>query len=158
MKENTLIGYRPAVDMDAEFLYHLHVLTMKEYVDRTWGWDDAFQEAVFHKNFVPAEVQIITCNGTDMGMLMLEERPEEVFLRAIEIHPDYQKQGIATGIITQIIANGIQKGKPVRLYVLKVNPAKKLYDRLGFVVVEETSTNYIMLTSRSSQGIHHDLI
>lgn len=76
-----------------------------------------------------------------------EDRPGDVFLRAIEIHPDYQNQGIATSIINELIAQGTQERKPVRLQVLKVNPAKELYDRLGFAVMEETLTHYIMLTS-----------
>jgi GNAT superfamily N-acetyltransferase len=99
---------------------------MKEYVDKTWGWDEAFQESVFRKNYVPANVRIITCDGRDMGMLIVEERRDDIFLRAIEIHPDYQGRGIATGIISTLITAGRQKIKPVCLYVLKVNPAKGL--------------------------------
>ena len=143
------IEYRPAKEKDIDFLYALHVATMKDYVDKTWGWDDCFQESIFRKNYVPGEIQIIRFNGNDIGMLSVEERTDDVFLRAIEIHPDYQGKGIGTAIINMILAAGIQKGKPVRLQVLKVNPAKRLYDRLGFSVIEETATHYIMLTSIS---------
>jgi ribosomal protein S18 acetylase RimI-like enzyme len=122
---------------------------MKEYVDKTWGWDDAFQESVFRKNYVPAEIQVITSDEKDIGMLSLEERVEDVFLRAIEIHPDYQGQGIGAAIIIKIIAEGTLKMKPVFLHVLKVNPAKKLYERLGFSVVNETPTHFQMKTSLS---------
>lgn len=141
------IGFRSAVENDIGLLYALHVATMKEYVNQTWGWNDAFQESVFRKNYIPAEIQIITYDGKDMGMFSVEERDEDVFLRAIEVHPEYQRKGIATAIINSIIREGVQKTKPVRLYVLKVNPAKRLYERLGFSVVEETSTHYIMMTS-----------
>jgi ribosomal protein S18 acetylase RimI-like enzyme len=143
------VGFRPATEDDVVFLYTLHVTTMREYVDKTWGWDDAYQEAVFRRNYVPTQVQIITFDGRDIGMLMVDERVDDIFLRAIEIHPDYQGRGIATGIIRKIISDGLQKGKPVRLHVLKVNPAKRLYDRLEFSVIEETPTHYIMLTSAS---------
>ena len=143
------IEYRPAEESDIDFLYALHVATMKEYVAKTWGWDDAFQETVFRKNYVPAQIQIIQYDGKDIGMLSVEERTDNVFLRAIEIHPEYQGKGIGTAIINMILAAGIQKGKPIRLQVLKVNPAKRLYDRLEFSVIEETATHYIMLTSIS---------
>lgn len=141
------IGFRPAAESDIGFLYALHVATMKEYVDRTWGWEDAFQESVFRRNYVPSEVEIITWDSRDMGMLNVEERAGDIFLRAIEIHPEYQGRGIATSILRQIILDASASGRPVRLHVLKVNPAKRLYDRLGFSVIEDTPTHYIMLTS-----------
>jgi len=141
------IGFRPAAENDVDFLYALHVATMKAYVDKIWGWDDVFQESVFRKNYVPANIQIITLADTDIGMLSVEERVEDVFLGAIEIHPTYQQQGLGTTIIQHIINDAARKMKPVRLQVLKVNPAKKLYDRLGFSVIEDTKTHYIMMTS-----------
>ena len=143
------IHFRPATANDIDFLYSLHVATMKEYVDQTWGWDEAFQAAVFRKNYVPAEIQVITFAEKDIGMLSLENREEDVFLRAIEIYPDYQGQGIGTAIIQKIIAQAALNMKPVFLQVLKVNPAKRLYEHLGFSVVNETVTHFQMKTSLS---------
>jgi ribosomal protein S18 acetylase RimI-like enzyme len=143
------IRFRPATESDIDYLYALHAATMKEYVDKTWGWDDAFQESVFRKNYVPAEIRVIAFAEKDIGMLSLEERVEDVFLRAIEIHPDYQGHGIGAAIIKRIIAQSVQKMKPVFLQVLKVNPAKRLYERLGFSVVNETPTHFHMRTSLS---------
>ena len=36
------------------------------------------------------------------------------------------------------------QGLPVKLGVLKVNPARRLYERLGFRMVEETEVSYGM--------------
>jgi ribosomal protein S18 acetylase RimI-like enzyme len=141
------LAFRPASEGDISFLYDLHVATMKKYIDQTWGWDDAFQDLLFKKNYVPAEFQVITFDDADIGMLSIEERDEEIFLRTIKIHPDYQNKGIGTAIISKIIADGTLKMKPIGLRVLKVNPAKRLYDRLGFLTIQETSTHYSMLTS-----------
>lgn len=143
---DTQISFRPAQDSDADFLYALHVATMRDYVDQTWGWDDAVQETMFRKNYIPAEIQIITLDGKDVGMTSLEERKEDIFLRVIEIHPSYQRQNLGTTIIQKIINDAIYKMKPIYLRVLRVNPAKRLYERLGFLVIEETKTHYIMRT------------
>ena len=140
------INFRQARYSDVDFLYALHVATMKEYVDKTWGWDNAVQETMFRQNYIPAEFQIITLNGNDIGMISLKERDEDVFLRVIEIPPIYQRQGLGTTIIQKIIDDAARRMKPVFLRVLKVNPAKQLYDRLGFAVIEETKTHYIMRT------------
>ena len=123
---------------------------MKEYVNKTWGWDETFQEGIFRKKFIPSQIQIITLAGNDIGMISLEERNEDMFLRVIEILPRHQRQGFGTTIIQKIIDDAAHQRKEVRLQVLKVNPAKQLYDRLGFAVIEETSTHYIMSTTLSS--------
>ena len=141
------IKFRPAVENDIDFLYALHIATMREYVDKTWGWEDAFQEKLFRKNYVPSQIQIITLAGNDIGMISLEEGNEDVFLRVIEIHPTYQRRGLGTTIIQKVIDEAARQTKPVRLQVLKVNPAKRLYDRLGFAVIQETSTHYVMRTT-----------
>lgn len=145
--EALTIDYRSATENDIDFLYSLHVATMKEYVDRTWGWEDAFQKSLFQENFVPAKIQILMIDDRDIGMLSMEERSDDIFLRAIEIQPEYQGKGIGTTILKKIIADGAQKKKPVFLQVLKVNPAKHLYERLGFSVIEETKTHYRMRIS-----------
>ena len=36
------------------------------------------------------------------------------------------------------------RGIPVELQVIKVNPAWRLYERLGFVVIGETETHVLM--------------
>ncbi|MCJ9710612.1 GNAT family N-acetyltransferase, partial [Bordetella hinzii] len=35
-------------------------------------------------------------------------------------------------------------GEAVRLYVLKGNPARRLYERLGFAIREETDIEFLM--------------
>jgi len=141
------IGFRRANQRDMGFLYALHVATMKEYVDKTWGWDEAQQEAAFRANHDPAEMQIITFDGSDIGMFAIEERAADVFVPHVLISPDYQGRGIGSSILEQIISDAARRGKPVSLRVLRVNPARRLYERLGFKVVEETPTHFSMRTS-----------
>jgi ribosomal protein S18 acetylase RimI-like enzyme len=141
------IGFRRAVKNDLDFLYALHAATMREYVDRTWGWDDVSQEAAFRRDHTAAEIQIVTYGGQDVGMLSVEDRDADIFVRAIEIAPEYQGKGIGTAILRKKITDASKRKKPVSLHVLKVNPARRLYDRLGFLVVEETPTHFYMSTN-----------
>ncbi len=149
------ISLRPAVDGDFGFLYALHAATMKEYVDQTWGWDEAFQQTRYQESFIPGDTRIITWDGTDIGMLATEEREADVFLSLIEIDPGHQRQGIGALIINTVIAEARRIGKPVFLHVLKVNPAKRLYDRLGFSVVSETPTHFYMSTTLPGAAASH---
>jgi hypothetical protein len=38
---------RPADASDKNFLWWLHRATMREYVDKTWGWNDDWQRQRF---------------------------------------------------------------------------------------------------------------
>jgi ribosomal protein S18 acetylase RimI-like enzyme len=135
---------RPVTSEDYEYLYNLHVASMKEYVERTWGWDEEFQQKGFRKHFDPADLQIITLDNESVGVVSIRRNATEFFLRAIEIHPEYQRREIGTYIIRSILDEADGEAVPVILYVLKVNPARKLYERLGLRIVGETATHYTM--------------
>ena len=73
------IDFRQAIEEDFDFLYAMHIATMKDYVDQIWGWDDAFQESLFRERYIPNQIQVITFEGKNIGMLSLEERTDDVF-------------------------------------------------------------------------------
>lgn len=133
---------RPATKSDYDFLYSLKVACLKEYVSATWGWDEAFQQRHFAKQFDPAKVQIVAVDGRDVGQLSVENRDEELFLSGIYIFPGWQNEGLGTAIIRDVLSEAKDQNRPVALQVLKVNPARRLYERLGFEVVGETTTHY----------------
>ena len=55
----------------------------------------------------------------------------------IALMPDNRDAGIGTLILTAIQDHARARGKGVDIFVERVNPAKSLYDRLGFEVVRE---------------------
>src|ERR1700751_3731072 len=105
---------------------------MRAYVDQTWGWDDNWQRSRFERNFAPSSIQIIESKQHPIGFLLVQNRTNETFLAAIEIAPEFQNRGIGSQLIAQLISNSDRAHLPVRLSVLKVNPARRLYERLGF--------------------------
>ena len=137
---------RQATEADYPFLYRLHAAAMKDSVARTWGWDEAAQQAMFRERFDPGRQQIVVVDGRDVGVLVVERRPDVLFLGQIQILPAYQRRGLGTAIITALLAGARRDGLPVALQVLKVNPARGLYERLGFAVTGETATHYLMST------------
>jgi ribosomal protein S18 acetylase RimI-like enzyme len=143
---------RPATGDDFPFLYDLHLAAMKDYVTRTWGWDDAVQREMFAASFQPANSQIITVNGLNVGVLAVKHRPDDWFLANIEIAPVAQGQGLGATIIRDLLAAAARDGLPARLQVLKVNPARRLYARLGFAITGETPTHYLMSATPRPPG------
>jgi GNAT superfamily N-acetyltransferase len=151
-RDTATVTLRPVTGADGPFLYGLVKATMKGYVDQTWGWDEEWQRNYFWARFDPAQregrrSEIIVREGEDIGVLTVEERADEVFLSQIYILPQHQGQGIGTALIRSVLERGAKLGLPVRLRVLRVNPARRLYERLGFVVTDETDTRLYMQAS-----------
>jgi len=133
---------RPATEADYDFLYRLHVVTMKDYVAALWGWDEAVQQRIFRGRFNPARRQIIVVNGEDAGDLQVELGESELFVSSIHILPEYQGRGIGTAVLRDILQEARAASLPVGLRVLKSNPALRFYERLGFTVIDEIDTHY----------------
>jgi hypothetical protein len=69
MLANKQISLRPGTPEDSDFLYDLHRAAMQQYVAQTWDWDEAWQRNYFQQHINPAECQIITFQGKDVGVL-----------------------------------------------------------------------------------------
>jgi ribosomal protein S18 acetylase RimI-like enzyme len=139
-----VITTRTATGDDKGFLWELKVAVMRQYVEAVYGWDDSNQYGFFELGFYPQAIQIIQYDQQDIGMYELRERDEDWFLARIEILPAFQGRGIGTAAIQQMVALVSKTGKPLRLQVFKVNPAQRLYERIGFMRTGETKTHFTM--------------
>ncbi len=110
------------------------------YVEMNLTWDDT----KFREYFDPQSTKIIQADGLDIGMLKVQERVDCIYLGDIQLDREYQNQGIGTSLIELVIRSAIVANKPVRLRVVRGNPAKKLYIRLGFKEVETFDDCYIL--------------
>ena len=135
---------RPATEADVPFLWTLLVAAMKEYVAQTWGWDEEFQRHYFYEHLDLSRVEIITTEGIPVGSRITAERESAVFLANIEIVPEYQGHGLGAAIIRELCEQARGKGLAVELQVLKINPSRRLYERLGFREVGQTGTHFLM--------------
>jgi ribosomal protein S18 acetylase RimI-like enzyme len=145
MRDLTL---RAASPPDAEFLFDLKRQALGGYVAQTWGrWDEQWQRHYFQQHFEPAQIQIILVSGQPVGMLSVVERLDRLELASIEILPAYQNRGIGSFLLKQLLERAGSLRVPVHLQVLKVNPARKLYERLGFRAIGQTETHLVMETA-----------
>ena len=119
---------------------------MKQYVEQTWGWDEARAASKFQERFHRSHYQIVVVGGRDIGAINREKREDTIYIANIEVAPEYQGRGIGTAITNEIIAEARRDGLSVSLRVLKVNPARHLYERLGFIVTNEDGTHKYMAT------------
>ncbi len=136
------IRFRSIAKNDFDFLWRLHVDSLREYVEKTWGWDDTRQRGFVVEIVRAAEGQVVVVDEKDAGVWYVVEHDCDILLSSIRLLPEFQNRGIGTRLITDLLSN---TNKPVRLQVLKVNPARRLYERLGFETYDDTETHYKMI-------------
>ncbi len=138
------VTLRPATSQDYTFLYRLHVSALKETIEEIWGWDERWQRQHFKDHFSITNRKIIQLGSQDIGSLVVHHRDTHIFLEYIAILPEFQNRGIGTGLIEEVLEEAAEKGLPVKLKVLRTNPAIRLYKRLGFQVDSRTNTHFFM--------------
>jgi ribosomal protein S18 acetylase RimI-like enzyme len=150
--ERNEIVLRPARADDFEFIRHVHRSCFKTYVEQTWGnWDEADQlERIRRARWLSGD--IIVLHGREIGLMAIEDQGTALFLELIALLPQYQTQGLGTKLIQQLLANADARAIPVQLSVLKVNPARALYERLGFRVVGEDEQRWYMERAYGTTG------
>jgi len=127
---------RAVTPQDRGFLFTLHRTTMRDVIEATWGWDDEWQEMDFTRRLVSCEVHIIEIGGYPAGGLWLEWKSDMLYLRELQLSPEFQGRGFGTAILRQVIDQATQRGLPTVLSVVEANRrAKQLYERIGFEVV-----------------------
>ena len=139
------LSLRPATAVDSEFAYTTTRDTMRDYTLATWGkWSEEDVRRRTNENIAAGATSIILLGDTPIGIRVVEREADCIRLAQLYILPAYQRLGIGSRLIAQLLAEARAAGLPLRLRVLRVNPAFHLYRRLGFKVVDATPERYFM--------------
>ena len=137
---------RAWTESDYEFVYQVKKEAYKKYVEEYFGgWDEALQREYF-KKFADTYcdgIRIITVDGKNIGFFNGEITESGYELGNICIIPEYRGRGIGTAVLENIIAEHV--GMSISLRFFKSNPAGGLYERMGFSLVGETASHYLMV-------------
>jgi len=140
--ETMTIKLRPYKDYDRDFLFKVYAGTRAEEI-APFGWPPAQQEVFLRMQFTAqqqwyalsyaqAEHHIIELDGVPIGRLMVSRKQPAAVLVDIALLPEHRGKGIGSGLIRDLIQQCKEDKLPLRLQVLKTNPAQRLYERLGF--------------------------
>jgi ribosomal protein S18 acetylase RimI-like enzyme len=140
---------RDAQAEDHHLIYIIKANALREYAEATWGaWDDTHQRQRFDANFAHERFAIVVVNEEPVGFLETVVKPHHVRVHNIALVPEWRNLGIGTRLIIDLAgANGHRE---VRLRVLKTNPAKRFYERLGFKVVGDPDEHWWEMVRRAA--------
>jgi ribosomal protein S18 acetylase RimI-like enzyme len=80
---------------------------------------------------------IVLVAGEPAGRLYVERTAEGIHVVDITLLPEHRGHGVGHGLLGLLLDEGDCVGLPVTLLVERHNPALRLYERLGFEVVED---------------------
>ena len=76
-------------------------------------------------------------------MIQILDQPYSVEIGEIQIQPSYQRRGIGSRVLSDVINQAHKRGKSLALSVaLKNEPAYRFYQRHGFREMSQTETHY----------------
>lgn len=140
-------SFRNCTVNDFDFLFELKKQNFKWYVDKIWGWKDDEQKERLKQDLEEhlSHKRIILIDNKVVGVYAVHITENgDLFINEISILREYQNKGIERKILEKQLKENQSKGIRTILQVFKDNPAKSLYEKLGFKVYEETETHYRM--------------
>ncbi|HXA83801.1 MAG TPA: GNAT family N-acetyltransferase [Candidatus Dormibacteraeota bacterium] len=151
------ISLRPCRADEQEFLYKLYASTRIHEI-AGFGWPTAQQEMFLRMQFdaqrrsyesayAQADHRIIEQDGQPIGRLMVLRKEDSTLLVDIALLGEHRGLGIGGQLLGELIQECSRDRVPLRLQVLKTNPALRLYERLGFTRTGEDQM-YIQMERR----------
>jgi ribosomal protein S18 acetylase RimI-like enzyme len=145
---------RPVEEADRAFLLDLYASVREPELARV-DWDDATkrsfveqqfaaQDLHYRTNYPGATLDIVEVDGERAGRLYVHRGPSDIRIMDIAVAPAYRRRGIGTRLLETLIEEADTSGRKLSIHVEMENPARRLYERLGFAPAGEHGVYVLM--------------
>jgi ribosomal protein S18 acetylase RimI-like enzyme len=148
------VRLRPVEEGDRAFLVELYGSTREEELDQVdWGpgareafveQQFAAQDAHYRANYPGATLDVIEVDGAPAGRLYVHRGPSDIRIMDIALAPGFRGRGIGTAVLRDLMDEADGSGRKLSIHVEMNNPARTLYDRLGFEPAGEHGVYVLM--------------
>jgi ribosomal protein S18 acetylase RimI-like enzyme len=118
-------------------------------------WDEASKRAFLEQQFTAQDqhykthytdttYSVILAGDEPAGRLYVARWEDEIRIVDIALLPAFRGRGLGTALLRDLIAEAAAAGKPLSIHVEMNNPARSLYDRLGFEEAGEFGVYVLM--------------
>ena len=83
-------------------------------------------------------------DDTDVGWVQTIREDDELFVAQMFVVGRFQRKSIGTEVMNRLISEATAFNLAVRLNVVRINPARRLYERLGFRVTHADDRKFYM--------------
>ncbi|MEV0533217.1 GNAT family N-acetyltransferase [Kitasatospora sp. NPDC050463] len=129
---------RAAEAADVEPVAELRAVVLRPDLERLGRYDEHRVRRRLRDSFSTRWTSIVLVDGAFAGSVTV--RPAERGGRLLEhfyLAPQHQGRGLGSAVLRRVLAAADAVGDPVRLDVLQGSPARRLYERHGFIPESE---------------------
>ncbi|MGD1940235.1 MAG: GNAT family N-acetyltransferase [Leptolyngbyaceae cyanobacterium] len=130
---------RPATDDDYSFCHDLTRQNMDTLVCRHWG---GWQDTKFQEDFVAENTVIIIVADQPVGYLSRKFLGQAIYIDNLQIASAHRNRGIGTHFLQSLFDE--YSDQTIQLTTFEDNSAKRLYERMGFKIVEKNGFTLTM--------------
>lgn len=145
---------RPATERDRDLLLEVYASTRADELALV-GWSPAekraFIEAQFaaqdsyYREYYPgASFDVVLVEGRPAGRLYVDRWAGEIRVVDIALLPEHRDRGVGSRLLASLTEEGAACSKSVTIHVEIFSGARSLYERLGFVPVEDRGVYVLM--------------
>lgn len=142
-----IMELRTATATDLAWIVELRARVLRDDLDRLGRYDPIRVRQRMRDAFRPEFTRVIVCEDEAVGSIAVRDEVDARWIEHFYIDPSAQNRGIGTEVLTLVLAD--PDPRPHRLNVLRGSPARRLYERHGFVVESEDDVD-IWMTRPSS--------
>jgi GNAT superfamily N-acetyltransferase len=107
------ISLRLADLADIEFAYEVACRAIRPYAEQTFGiWQEAQVRSTLASNISAGITKIIVAGGKPVGTLSVRELDDHIQLDQLFLLPEYQRNGIGTALVQEILLRARQLQVP----------------------------------------------
>jgi GNAT superfamily N-acetyltransferase len=132
---------RPAAPTDVEPIAELRATVMRPDLERLGRYDEHRVRQRFRDAFVPQHTLIIEADGGFAGCVAVRPAEDRLWLEHFYLAPAYQGRGLGSAVLQAVLP----ADRTVSLNVLQGSPARRLYERHGFVVESQDPVDVFMV-------------
>ncbi|WP_321845552.1 GNAT family N-acetyltransferase [Paraburkholderia bannensis] len=128
----------PNSAIDKHALFSLYELSLRQYIESTFGWDEDFQRERFNASYLDRDFISIYVGSLAVGYVSLKDEVEHVHLSLLLLQPEFRGRGIGQRVMHMLIARVSASGRPLTLSCFLCNQgAIRFYKKLGLSAVSE---------------------
>jgi L-amino acid N-acyltransferase YncA len=102
------------------------------------------QQRHYREYFPQARHEMILAGGQPVGRLYVDRRATEIRILDVTLLTEARGRGIGTAILQDLMKEAVNANKSLSIHVESFSRSLGLFQRLGFVKIEESGASWLM--------------